>query len=420
MHTIGKNNRVKILDSYLTSGGENIAFVQGTDLIVEGNHLINSYDSSVSINSSGERINISGNVFDKQGNQNPALGFVEATNDAAGDANGLKDILINGNVMLNGGMSNSKGVLLQGPVTNASVSDNIIRNIISHGIYVSGGTNISIAGNMISDLGGTSDGIEIPADVTSSQIGIYANTVNNAGRYGLNVPSGAKGITNINISGNMFTSSTAYGINLTANVTSGTIQSNSLQNNASGSYNITGTGWKYFQQPDGSAAAPSYSFSSHTGSGFWDNGNIVALSINGVNQWNFENGDVYSDPSTSGLMLKNGNAANPDTPTIIPDRLDQTTGFAAGSQGNVSVIVGSVEKARWTGTGYGVGTSAPSGTGQFVDRTNNSSTVIIGASSTKQGCLEMGAASGTARLVYIWFDSNAAIYSTTTKPSFCM
>jgi hypothetical protein len=61
-----------------------------------------------------------------------------------------------------------------------------------------------------------------------------------------------------------------------------------------------------------------------------------------------------------------------------------------------------------------------SATLQLYDFTNNSSTLLIGASSTKQGCLEMGAASGTARLVYVWFDSNAAIFATTTKPAFCM
>jgi hypothetical protein len=37
------------------------------------------------------------------------------------------------------------------------------------------------------------------------------------------------------------------------------------------------------------------------------------------------------------------------------------------------------------------GTTAPSATAQLVHLSNNSSTLLIGASSTKQGCLEMGA-----------------------------
>jgi hypothetical protein len=70
------------------------------------------------------------------------------------------------------------------------------------------------------------------------------------------------------------------------------------------------------------------------------------------------------------------------------------------------------------GGGIGIGTTNPSSTLQVF--AVSSSTVEIGASSTATGCLEMGAASGTlGRLVYFWFDSGAAIYSSTTKPTFC-
>lgn len=60
-----------------------------------------------------------------------------------------------------------------------------------------------------------------------------------------------------------------------------------------------------------------------------------------------------------------------------------------------------------------------SGTLQVVDGTNNSSTIKIGAAS-KSACLEMGAASGTiGATVYVYFDSHAVMYATTTQPAFC-
>lgn len=64
----------------------------------------------------------------------------------------------------------------------------------------------------------------------------------------------------------------------------------------------------------------------------------------------------------------------------------------------------------------GIGTSVPSSTFQVV--ATNSSTATIGTAS-QTGCLELGSASGTATLVYVYFDSNATIYATTTKPNFC-
>ncbi len=67
----------------------------------------------------------------------------------------------------------------------------------------------------------------------------------------------------------------------------------------------------------------------------------------------------------------------------------------------------------------GIGTVAPSST---LHISNVSSTVEIGASSTTgYGCLKMHAASGTVgAAIYVYFDSNAVIFATTTKPAFCM
>jgi hypothetical protein len=73
------------------------------------------------------------------------------------------------------------------------------------------------------------------------------------------------------------------------------------------------------------------------------------------------------------------------------------------------------------GTNYfagntGIGTAFPSSTLHVVAAA--SSTEYIGTAS-KSGCLAMGSASGTATLVYVWFDSDAAMYASTTKPVFC-
>ena len=447
--TTGKNNRIKVLNDYLIGGGEGIFFQQGTDLIAEGNQIVNTYDSSISINSSGERIAIGGNIFNKQGNQNPALGFVEVNNDGAGDANGIRDIVVSSNVMLNAGMSNTKAILFQGPVSNGVISNNEIRNLVAHGIYVSGGNYVSVYDNDIADLGSSTtvpNGIEIPTDVTSTNVSVIRNLVNNVTGSGLYIPSNGKGLTNVNASNNTFASSTQYGINIAANVTNGVVQGNTLSNNASGSYNNTGSGWGYSQfngsnlgvatsgastgialgsgqitVPNGSNGSPAYSFSVNHGTGFYASGaNLLDVAVNGTEVLESDNAEIYA-PNSGGIMIKYASGASTNTPVFIPDRADQTTGFAAGVQGNDDVIVGGVEKARWTSTGYGVGTSAPSATVQIVDSVNNSSTIIIGASSTKSGCAEIGAASGTiGKIIFIYYDSNAIRFETTTKPAFCM
>jgi hypothetical protein len=72
------------------------------------------------------------------------------------------------------------------------------------------------------------------------------------------------------------------------------------------------------------------------------------------------------------------------------------------------------------GTNYlagdtGIGTAFPSST---LHIQTTSSTIQIG-NSGNSGCIKLGSASGTAAIVYVWFDSNAAMYSSTTKPVFC-
>lgn len=71
--------------------------------------------------------------------------------------------------------------------------------------------------------------------------------------------------------------------------------------------------------------------------------------------------------------------------------------------------------ATSTSMRVGINTSQPSST---LHVASPSSTIRIGTASLP-GCLEMGSASGTPTLVYVWFDANSQIYSSTTKPTHC-
>jgi hypothetical protein len=89
-------------------------------------------------------------------------------------------------------------------------------------------------------------------------------------------------------------------------------------------------------------------------------------------------------------------------------------GVAATTTGQFLTVNGNLNA---TGN-VGIGTTTPATDLQVTDA-NGSSTIRIGQAS-KTSCLEMTAASGTVgTLVYIYYDSNAIQYATTTKPTFC-
>ena len=257
VHTTGNNNRTKITNCYLWGGGENIAFGQGTDLIVRSNHLINSFDSSLSINSSGERIDITGNIFDKQLNNSPALGLVELTNDHAGDSNGIRDLVIANNVMLNTGNVNTSAIDIGNGITNCVISGNEIRNIncatnTSGGIYSDDNSginsNIVIVGNTINTI--NQDGIFICNYKTSNNIVISNNNISNCLFSGIKLGDGGGGalLTDITINNNVITNNTLYGINIgNVGATNGYISYNTFDNNTAGNYNVTSTTWVYAQ-----------------------------------------------------------------------------------------------------------------------------------------------------------------------------
>jgi hypothetical protein len=53
-------------------------------------------------------------------------------------------------------------------------------------------------------------------------------------------------------------------------------------------------------------------------------------------------------------------------------------------------------------------------------RNSNTSTLEVGDSAnSKTGCLEIGSASGTFHMIYVFFDTNATLFATTTRPTNC-
>lgn len=247
VHTTGKNNRHKVIGNTFGRGGEALYFQQGTDLVVADNIMLNAYDSTLSINSSGERIVIANNVMDKQGNTFDALGHIEVTNDAAGDSNGIRDIAITGNVLLNGANAACRGVQLQ-RVTNAVVTGNTIRGNLGDGIRVGVvSSKITIADNTIDVPAGGGTGIYLTNDGVSSDILIEDNNVISAatGANGIATGGDASTLTNISIVENKVRATVNNGIRNDANVTNGICANNNVAGSASSINQGGATGWTY-------------------------------------------------------------------------------------------------------------------------------------------------------------------------------
>jgi hypothetical protein len=96
-------------------------------------------------------------------------------------------------------------------------------------------------------------------------------------------------------------------------------------------------------------------------------------------------------------------------------------GSAGGTLRDIVFQTSSTNRMRIASSGLiGIGTDAPSSTLHIL--MNGSSTLEIGGNSTSTGsaCIKMHAASGTVgTAIYIYYDSNAVQYATTTKPTFC-
>lgn len=107
----------------------------------------------------------------------------------------------------------------------------------------------------------------------------------------------------------------------------------------------------------GSVTNPSYSFEGNTNYGMYLSGTTIAFATGGVIRFNL--GAALNAANSSGPGISNATGASTTAPVIYPDRSDTTTGFAAGTQGNINAIVGGTEMMRWTSTGVGIGSSSP-------------------------------------------------------------
>ena len=133
----------------------------------------------------------------------------------------------------------------------------------------------------------------------------------------------------------------------------------------------------------------------------------------------YGNGTVSSSAVTSnayGLFL----APNHKAGTVSNDYgIYMTPAVTGGIVGNYyGIYLADAAAENYFAGKVGIGTTTPATDLQVTDA-NGSSTIRIGQAS-QRSCFEMTAASGTVgTLVYIYYDSNAVQYATTTKPSFC-
>jgi hypothetical protein len=143
----------------------------------------------------------------------------------------------------------------------------------------------------------------------------------------------------------------------------------------------------------------------------------------------FDNGNVGIGTATPSAKLDvNGNIALPygsalmvdnayPNPNILNTSYNSYDTLSLYTPGNVATDA-IAKMTLWGNGDIGIGTTTPATDLQVTDA-NGSSTIRIGQAS-QRSCLEMTAASGTiGTLIYIFYDSNAVQYATTTKPSFC-
>lgn len=111
--------------------------------------------------------------------------------------------------------------------------------------------------------------------------------------------------------------------------------------------------------PNGSNSLPSYGFFNQANTGMYlvSPGNL-GFTVNGTQNVQMDGINMFS-PNANGFMFKSQTSDSLSAPTIIPDRSQSSTGFAAGTAGNINAIINGSEIMRWTATGVGIGTSTP-------------------------------------------------------------
>ena len=99
--------------------------------------------------------------------------------------------------------------------------------------------------------------------------------------------------------------------------------------------------------PDGSAAAPSYSFSSEPDLGLYLEGvDELGFAVAGVGQFKVISGQFTSLAGT-GAAMNTGTPTNL-TPVLLPRGTDPNTGIGSQALDNLSLIAGGIEIARLT------------------------------------------------------------------------
>lgn len=245
VNSTGLNLRWKVTNNYFANGAESLGWVQGTGLLFDGNTIINAYDSSMSVNSSGEQIVITNNVFDKQGNTFAGIAHIELTNDGLGDTNGIRDVTIKGNVCLNGANAALHGMALQ-TVGHFTVVGNSIRNNLGSAIRVSAGSFTgTISGNKIDVPAGGLYGIHMANDGADADIAVVGNSIVSASTtlYGIGVIGGASTVSNISIVGNNVRATTTAAFAITSAVTNGLVADNNVGGSAAAFAGTTGAAW---------------------------------------------------------------------------------------------------------------------------------------------------------------------------------
>lgn len=252
VNTQGLNHYWWVHHNSMENGAEAMAFYQGMGLTFTDNVCLNSYDSTVSINSSGEQIVVANNIMDKQGNTWLALAHIEFTNDGAGDSNGIRDVTVTGNVCLNSAnTTGTKGVQFQG-VAHGSATGNTIRNNSGAGLWANDGcVDIAFSGNNIdvpvTATSGQAYAIFISNDVACTDVTVIGNTIRFSAPNSNAVATGggSQTIQRILIAVNQILANANNAIRNDAPVINGYVVDNQVGGSVGTINQGGGTGWVY-------------------------------------------------------------------------------------------------------------------------------------------------------------------------------
>ncbi|OQW49338.1 MAG: hypothetical protein A4S09_12545, partial [Proteobacteria bacterium SG_bin7] len=166
---------------------------------------------------------------------------------------------------------------------------------------------------------------------------------------------------------------------------------------------------------NGTASAPSISFSGDTNTGFYSNGaDTIGIAANGANVFNISS-TALSSPTTGGALITSGNGTAA-APTFSFSG-DPDTGWFRPAADTMAASTAGSERVRITSSGtIGVGTSVPTGTLHLNDGSGGLtethwSSSATGISSTDGLFVGLNNISGDA---YVWNNENTPLKFATT------